>query len=85
MNKRHDIALKAWETRRRREAADRAREPVYVVRRVDSLEYYTGGIGYVTHWSHVCANALKLKQAQAERVVRNLKKLRGIDAEAIAL
>ena len=85
MNGRRDIALRAWETRRRREAADRAREPVYVVRRLDTGEYYARGIGCLMIWSIPCCEAMKLKQIQAERVVRNLKKLRGIDAEAIGL
>ena len=85
MNKRRDIALKAWETRRRREAADRARERVYVVQRTDSREYFAGGAGYAPHWSVPCSEALKLKQVHAERLVRTLKKFYGIDAEAIAL
>jgi hypothetical protein len=78
-----ESSRKAWETRRRRMAAEAARVRIALVRRTDG-QYFRGGWGYQVFWTPSAIEAQQLPVETAARVVRKLAD-RGISSEVITL
>jgi hypothetical protein len=84
-NRKHfESGRKAWETRRRRMAADLARPRLAMIRRISDQQYYSGGWGFETFWTPLAIQAAHLTVELAERAQRNLA-IRGIHSEVINL